>query len=240
MLEAGGSCGSGASSIAATFDTRAFVSPGRISATRHRVDAGRPVLLGRARPDGSVTSIPVGSVVRADRDLVRVVEQPVREAHDRPSVPSRWWPATRTVSPRRTAGCVVRRVDLDDRRERRQQARVDDDAGSRPVAGSTGPRESTGSAFASACAPRSARPRRRTPRSAGSAPGSPTTAATSPRVSIGSSRDRHGLELVGEVGGGQRLERRRQDRRRRAGSGRSARRIAARSSTGRSCSRCIA
>ena len=117
----------------------------------------------------------------------------------------------RLAEPRRRL--LVRRHDAEDRRVRRQQARLDDDAAVAPGRGSTGPRESTGSGVR-----------------AGLRASISTTDTTygarrpvvrldrrpEPRHLLGVDRlvrDRHRLELVGEVGGGQRLERRRQDRR---------------------------
>ena len=159
----GGSCGSGASSIAATFDSRGSVSPGRISETLHRVHAGGPVLLGR-RARRQRTSMPVGSVLAPIVDLVRVVEQAVREARRRQTC--RRGGAPRAARSRRAAPRAARRAGSTLRIVGYGGSRLGSTTTprSRPVASRPARARARAAASATACAPRSARPTRRTAR----------------------------------------------------------------------------
>ena len=178
IVGAGASTGVGASSIAATFVVRATVSPGR---TRSTVTVQTPAghCWRRSRRSAASRRSRCGSVLAPIVTLCGVVEQPVARTSTSTAVPSRWWPSSRTVSPSRAAGCSVGRGDALRAWAAAAEVRLHEDPASRR-SGRPAP-DSTGSAAGSACAPRSARPRRGRPRSAGSAPGSPTTAATSPR-----------------------------------------------------------
>ena len=119
--------GSGASSIAVD------VRRPRVRLVRadqrdaHEVDARGPVLRPWCRPwEASGRS-------RSCRCSLGIVSSfgssrsrcPNRTTSD---VPSRWWPARRTGSPSRAAGCDASGSIVDDRRVRRQEARLDDDA----------------------------------------------------------------------------------------------------------------